>query len=113
MSNHLIYHQFEELLHKLQLEMQANGSWGTKLPSADALASSTPFACDTLAFEEWLQFIFIPKMQLLLNNRQPLPSSMGLLPMAEMRFATNSHYRQMLVIIAAIDAAIHEHNQKC
>ncbi len=60
--------QGNQLLDALEAALRHNGLWGNERPSRQALASQQPFACDTLALEQWLQFIFIPRMQTLLSQ---------------------------------------------
>jgi uncharacterized protein YqcC (DUF446 family) len=59
------------------------GWWEMQPPSAEALASPEPFCVDTLAFEQWLQWIFLPRMKQLLEAGAALPSVSGIQPMAE------------------------------
>ncbi|PHS74623.1 MAG: pseudouridine synthase [Porticoccus sp.] len=60
--------------------------WSDSAPSPEALASDQPFAIDTLEFVEWLQFIFLPRMQDLVQRGAPLPAACGIAPMAEEYF---------------------------
>lgn len=57
--------------------------WEEVTPSQDALASTQPFAIDTLRFNQWLQFIFFPRVHALLDAGQSLPGRCGLAPMME------------------------------
>ena len=47
------------LLKDLETVLKAGGYWSSTAPAPEALQSTQPFARDTLAFEAWLQFIFI------------------------------------------------------
>ncbi|KGJ96246.1 YqcC-like domain containing protein [Colwellia psychrerythraea] len=71
------------LLEELANELKSLDLWQTQIPTTTELASSAPFCCDTLTFEQWLQFIFIPKIMQMIKLRQPLPTKIGLSPMAE------------------------------
>jgi|GEM_PF-124673 len=82
-STHSDNHPVNQLLSRLTEHMQAADLWSEQTPSAEALASSLPFCCDTLSFENWLQFVFIPKMLHLLAHRMPMPQSLVIAPMAE------------------------------
>ena len=57
-----------------------------RLPSAEALASQQPFCVDSLAFEEWLQWIFLPRLKSMLEANAPLPTASGIAAMAEQVF---------------------------
>lgn len=73
-------------LMALEERLQQLGLWQTEAPSAEALASVEPFCVDTLNFVQWLQFVFVPKMRLLLERQIPLPSSCQIAPMAQEYF---------------------------
>ena len=65
------------LLGELTAELQRLERWQAAHPGEEALASELPFCVDTLSFDQWLQFVLIPRMEQL-----PLPSSVSLYPMA-------------------------------
>ncbi|WP_434605727.1 YqcC family protein [Pseudomonas sp. R1-7] len=71
----------------IERELRVQGWWSDVPPSAEALASVEPFAVDTLDFEQWLQWIFLPRMKSILENDLPLPNASGILAMAEMVYA--------------------------
>ena len=56
------------------------------MPSARALASTEPFCVDTLAFEQWLQWVFLPRMQHLLEQAGELPGRSSITEMAEVAY---------------------------
>lgn len=95
------------LLDALACELKSQSLWQAKPPSTAELNSSAPFCCDTLAFEQWLQFIFIPKLTLMIHQQQTLPSTISLTPMAEESFkylANNA--RPLLDVIQKIDTTL-------
>lgn len=83
-----------EMLIDVEKELRELRLWESEPPAADALASVQPFAVDTLNFAQWLQFIFIPRLYLLIDSRSTLPVNSGVAPMAEVYFlplGLNSH----------------------
>lgn len=72
-----------EQLLLIERELRVQGWWQAQAPSAEALSSQEPFCVDTLAFEQWLQWIFLPRMKQLLEVGAALPSVSGIQPMAE------------------------------
>jgi uncharacterized protein YqcC (DUF446 family) len=71
------------LLRRLESELRAQGRWDDCAPPPDALLSKEPFAVDTLDFDQWLQWILLPKMNRLLLQQLPLPANCAIQPMAE------------------------------
>ncbi len=84
----------------IERELRLLGLWPSVPPAADALASPEPFCVDTLRLEEWLQWIFLPRMKLILEQGQPLPKVSGIKEMAE------EVYRQQPLEVAALIGAL-------
>ncbi len=57
--------------------------WEKHSPGTKACDSDLPFCCDTLAFHQWLQWLFLPRMQRILTRGEPLPDASAILPYAE------------------------------
>jgi len=74
-----------ELINLEQIMRQID-LWSDTVPSLEALNSKEPFAIDTLEFEQWLQFLFIPPMFLLIEQAMPLPTNCDIAPMGEEAF---------------------------
>ena len=80
-----------DLLAALELALLENGWWSDQSPTAEALASSEPFCIDTLHYNEWLQWVYIPKMRAFIADNAALPERSGLLPMAEEAWKGSGH----------------------
>lgn len=95
--------QLSHLLETLETELKSAEYWETSAPPAAALASQQPFAADCLRFDQWLQWLMLPKFRHLVALRLPLPTSCSILPMAEMAYAERPNCAQILAVIGAID----------
>jgi len=74
--------QIEQLSHLMkQVEL-----WSSQPPAHHKLESQFPFCADTLAFEEWLQFVFIPKITQVIEHKLTLPHAPQIANMAEQVF---------------------------
>ena len=73
------------------------------------MASTMPFMYDTLKVEEWLQWVFVPRLHALLDAQAPLPNSCSVQPLAEHewthRFPHGKH-ASALQLLAEIDATL-------
>ena len=67
----------------LEAALRQLSLWSDEPPSQEALSSEQPFAMDSLEFEEWLQFIFLPTMYDVLDSGTALPKCCAIAPMAE------------------------------
>lgn len=79
--------EIAEQLLLIERELRALGWWDVTPPSGQALSSQEPFCVDTLEFAQWLQWIFLPRMKIILEQDLPLPNASGILEMAEMVYA--------------------------
>lgn len=97
--------RLQSLLMDLECELRSLELWQAETPSAEALASVQPFCIDSLTFEQWLQFIFLPRMTELLANQLPLPAKCQLSPMGEEAFSGRElPTASLLSVLAAIDS---------
>ena len=78
-----LYQSLADALQQLEVELQQLGLWQEHPPSPQALASQQPFCIDTLEFNQWLQYVFLPRMQQLIATRSSLPARCNIAPMAE------------------------------
>lgn len=61
-----IHSDIHACLQSLEQALTAADLWSDNPPTAEQLASREPFCVDTMPFEAWLQWLFIPKMRELL-----------------------------------------------
>ena len=99
------------LLDELALAMEQQNLWQLQPISAEAYASTAPFACDHLSFEQWLQFILLPKMRVCCQQNR-LPKSMEIAPMAEIAFADHPGYTELHDLLQRFDQCINQQGQQ-
>jgi uncharacterized protein YqcC (DUF446 family) len=80
---HDIPQRIVDVLLELEAEMRKLGWWEEEKPPASALASQQPFCVDQLAFEQWLQWVFLPRMKTIIEAGDPLPTESGIFVYAE------------------------------
>lgn len=91
----------------IERELRVQGWWAEQAPSAEALSSVEPFSVDTLDFEQWLQWIFLPRMKMILEQNLPLPNASGIMEMAEMVYAQRpGQGRELQLLLAQFDQLI-------
>ena len=70
-------------LMELRQAMERLDLWQAVPPSPEAFSSQAPFSLDTLSPEEWLQWIFIPRMSALIESQADLPREIAISPYIE------------------------------
>lgn len=76
------YIRVADLMLRLEAEMRRLSLWDTERPSPEALASNEPFCIDTLTFPQWLQFIFLERLKVMVEAGAPLPQKSEIHPLA-------------------------------
>ncbi|WP_417517647.1 YqcC family protein [Marinobacter sp.] len=89
--------QVADCLLSIEMALRQLGMWETERPPADAFVSSEPFCLDTLTFTQWLQFVFLERMKLIIESAHPLPTVSGIAPMAEEYFRGRPESGQSLI----------------
>jgi len=80
---HDIPNRIADVLLEVEAILRSSGRWDRCQPPAGALLSSQPFCIDTLSFEQWLQWIFLPRMKQILEYKKPLPVKSGIFVYAQ------------------------------
>lgn len=102
-----------EILEQLEVELKAAQLWQAQPPSLQALQSTAPFASDTLDFHQWLQFILIPTLNQLVEQRAALPNAIAISPMAiEVWRGQLREHRQIILQLKALDELLDGHHAR-
>jgi dTDP-4-dehydrorhamnose 3,5-epimerase len=94
-----------ELLQHLRTIMAANNLLQQEPLPAEAFHTDAPFACDTMTFVQWLQFVFIPKMHGCCQHKT-LPENMAIAAMAETVLVLNAENLPLLRVLQKLDNCI-------
>ena len=75
---HDIPGRIADVLLEVEANLRTSGKWEQEPPDSRDLGSAQPFCIDTLSFEQWLQWIFLPRMKQILEHGKPLPRKSGI-----------------------------------
>lgn len=71
------------LLEEVEQELRRQDVWLPTPPSPEAMTSTTPFCMDTMAFSQWLQWFFVPRVRAIVERGGALPTGSNIKPYAE------------------------------
>ncbi len=81
---HDILNPIADVLLEVEADLRRHGKWDECKPDDRYLSSSSsPFCLDMLKFEQWLQWIFLPRMKDTLEQTKPLPAQSAIFEYAE------------------------------
>lgn len=102
-----LYLSVAEVLIDIEHELRQLQLWEFEMISEEALASTEPFAIDTMSFPQWLQFIFLPRLYFMLEAQLELPTNCSVAPMAEEYFSVlNLRSASLILHLQRIDALL-------
>ena len=88
------------LLNLLEERLKQVGAWQVIKPEAAAFNSHTPFCVDTMSIEQWLRYVFLPRMRALIDAGKSLPTSCAITEHLEMALSHHEKARVMEVTLA-------------
>lgn len=96
-------------LAQLQHHLSQLALWQTVPPSAEKFNSEQPFHLDTLEPQEWLQWVFIPRMTALLDSGAVLPNKIAISPYIEEAMKETAQLELLLQPLIEIEALLNDH----
>lgn len=99
------------LLDQIETELRQLGCWSSQPPAASAFASQVPFCSDKMRFDQWLQWLFLPRFRALIEGGLPLPERCHITPMAEQAlFHLEQDISSLLAVLNELDGLFANNN---
>ncbi|WP_237385896.1 YqcC family protein [Xenorhabdus sp. Sc-CR9] len=70
-------------LQSIEATMKMVGIWQNYPPKPEAFESTEPFSIDTMSADEWLQWVLIPRIRALIEQKANLPTAFAIAPYFE------------------------------
>lgn len=93
----------EAKLIEIEAEMKAAGFWQASPLTPDQLDFSAPFGLDRMAFSQWLQFVFVPRVREAIESGR-LPASSNVSGQAVREFDTDPRANRLVRLLSEFDA---------
>jgi uncharacterized protein YqcC (DUF446 family) len=92
-------------LDRIETQMRASGLWQSEPLRPEQFDFHSAFAMDTMAFEQWLQFVFIPRVRDAVASNS-FPSSSSVAAQAVREFDTVPQANGLVSLLSEFDALI-------
>lgn len=107
-----VHQQLDEALRRLEATLKAADLWQVPRPAPQAFESRQPFCVDTMELPQWLRFVFIARLDAMVERRAPLPESCNVAPAAEVYLkqagVRASNFLLLVKSIEEVDRVINE-----
>ncbi|MBE0508815.1 MAG: YqcC family protein, partial [Marinospirillum sp.] len=90
----------KKLLVLLEQRLLQTGHWQVEAPPPEAFNSPEPFCVDSMSLQQWLRYVFIPRLQAIIDANASLPDSCAITAQIEMALNCNKKARVMEVTLA-------------
>ena len=96
------YQPLQTALLELEASMKAADLWRMPTPDADAFASQQPFCIDTMSLPQWVRFVFIARLNALMDARAAMPAKCEVAPAvaAYLQQEKTPAHHQLLIVRA-------------
>ncbi|TVP42725.1 MAG: YqcC family protein [Halomonas sp.] len=98
-----IYQPLQTALLELEASMKAADLWQMTTPDASAFASQQPFCIDTMSLPQWIRFVFIARLNALIDANATMPAKCEIAPAvaAYLQQEKVPSHHQLLIVRAA------------
>ena len=93
-----------EKLDAIETELKQIGFWRTEPLPPHMFQFTQAFAMDTMPFACWLQFIFIPRVRTLIEERGPFPATSMIAAQAIREFDGQNEAGRLITLLSDFDA---------
>lgn len=94
-------------LNQIEAEMRRIGMWSANAPRPEQFQSRQAFFSDTMAFEQWLQFVFLPHAREAASGESPFPKSSSVGAYAVRQFDGRDAAQTLGSLLSEFDGLIH------
>lgn len=98
-----LYSEVEFKLSAIEAEMKRIGYWSFKSLPDEAYDFQKAFAMDTMAFSQWLQFIFIPRVRSIIEQKGDFPSESMVGLQAARDFEGDGNASELVTMLSEFD----------
>ncbi|GAB3344755.1 YqcC family protein [Chromohalobacter beijerinckii] len=97
-------------LENLVATLRSVDMWRVEEPTAAAFASQQPFCVDTMVMPQWLRYVFVARLETLVETESPLPASCDVAPAVDtwLKDASPSVRRVVTEAVAEVDRVVTE-----
>ncbi|WP_339036623.1 YqcC family protein [Serratia symbiotica] len=104
-----IHNQVRDNLQTIEQSMRDLALWQAAPPEPEAFASTEPFYVDRMQAEEWLQWVFLPRMYALLEAYAPLPTQFAVTPYLELALKDREpNCLPLLLVVQSLDNMLYK-----
>src|SRR5258708_31048148 len=101
-----------ELLEKIEAELKQIGYWQSAPLPEEKFENMGAFGMNTMAFSQWLQFVFIPEARKAVSGEREFPSESNVSVQAIREFDGDPNVGNLVSLLCEFDAVVEGREDK-
>jgi len=98
------YEEASQKIDQIEAELKRLGRWWDQPPPPEAFEDMGAFGSKTMAFEQWLEFVLIPRVREIIAARGAFPSSSQVSVYATREWDGDPDVDRLLTLLREFDA---------
>ena len=99
-----LHSQVAKAISEIEAEMKDIGYWAAEPLSPEAYKFQAAFAMDTMAFSQWLQFVFVPRVKQIVEDKEEFPTGSMVAVQATREFDGVDEADRLVELLSEFDA---------
>jgi uncharacterized protein YqcC (DUF446 family) len=104
------YAEAATLTDALEAELRRLDRWSAQPLPASAFENMGAFGENTMAFEQWLQFVLVPRLRAIVRDREPFPDGSSLAAYGVRVFGADAQAETLHALLYALDQLVERAN---
>jgi uncharacterized protein YqcC (DUF446 family) len=109
MMDQRLYESAGQAIAAIQAELKRLGRWSDEAPTPERLTNLGPFGMHTMAFEQWLQWVLVPRVQEIITTKGAFPTSSQASVFATREYEGDSDAAHLVDLLRGFDALFVSH----
>jgi uncharacterized protein YqcC (DUF446 family) len=103
-TKHTEASQVRARLDEVIAELKRKGFWDISRPSDDKFENMGAFGMNTMPFSDWLRWVFVPRVEALIESDGPWPNGSSVAIQATREGDTDPDIRELVPVLSRFDA---------
>jgi uncharacterized protein YqcC (DUF446 family) len=108
-AKHLDTSQVRAKLDEVITELKRKGLWDISRPSDDKFENMGPFGMNTMPFSDWLRWVFVPRVESLIETDGPWPTGSSVATQAMREGDTDPDIKELVPVLSRFDELFPSH----
>lgn len=98
--------RLKDLADEIEAEMRRIGTWSDDPPTEEEVLAGGAFGLGTVAFDQWVQVVFVRRLRQVAEGTFPIPKSSAPGAQATREWDGSPHHDRLLELLLEVDSVV-------